>query len=238
MSPQKDGHPFARNGLVSRLPRPDYERLCALLEPVRLPRGRIIYGAGDAVRHVYFVTGGMVSLLATASDGHTVEVALVGSEGAVGLPALLRMNVMPYQAEAQVPVTALRIDLAALDAEFNRGGHLHDLLLRYLHTLVAQLTQSALCNRYHTIEQRLCRRLLVCRDRARSGDLTLTQASLAYMLGSQRTGVTAAAVTLQRHGLINYRRGRIRILDGEKLEARSCECYRVITQEMEQYLAA
>jgi CRP-like cAMP-binding protein len=238
MSSQKDGHLFARNGLLSRLPRPDYERLRTQLEPVRLPRGRIIYGAGDAIRHVYLITGGMVSLLATTSDGQTVEVAMVGSEGAVGALALLRINILPYQVEAQLPVTALRIDLAALGAEFERRGHMHDLLLRYLHTLVMQITQSALCNRYHTIEQRLCRWLLISRDRARSDYLALTQASLAHMLGSQRTGVTAAATALQRGGLINYRRGKIKISDGRGLEAKSCECYGMITREIEQYLAA
>ncbi|HEX8686148.1 MAG TPA: Crp/Fnr family transcriptional regulator [Pyrinomonadaceae bacterium] len=237
MSSQKDRYLSTRNEMLSRLPRPDYERLRPRLELVRLPRGRVVYGAGDTLRHIYFITGGMVSLLATTLDGHTVEVAMVGSEGAVGALSLLRINVVPYQVEAQLPVTALRLSLAAPAAECERGGHLHDLLLRYLHTLFTQITQSALCNRYHTIEQRLCRWLLVGRDRALTDHLALTQASLAHMIGSQRTGVTAAAAALQRRGLINYRRGKIKLLDGPGLEARSCECYGVTAREIEQYLA-
>jgi CRP-like cAMP-binding protein len=205
---------------------------------VRLPRGRVIYEAGATVRHAYFLTGGIASLLAATADDDTVQVAMVGSEGALGPPALLGIGVMPYQVMMQLPGSALRISTAALGAEFGRGGPLHDSLLHYLHTLIAQITQSALCNRYHTIEERLCRWLLISRDRARSDVLALTQESLAHMLGSQRTGVTAAAAALRRRALISYRHGRIRLLDGRGLEARACECYGVITQELEHYLAA
>jgi CRP-like cAMP-binding protein len=238
VSSQKDASPFADNRILSRLPRADYERLRTRLEAVRLPRGRVLFDEGDAPTHAYFLTGGMASLLAAAGDGSTVQVAMVGGEGVVGVPALLGVGLVPYRVVVQLPATAKRISAAALKAEFNRGGPLHDLLLRYLHTLITQVTQSALCNRYHTIEQRLCRWLLISRDRARSDTLELTQESLAHMLGSQRTGVTGAAVALQRRGLIGYRRGRINVLDVRGLEGTSCECYGVISRVIEEYLAA
>lgn len=238
MSSQKDASPFADNRILSRLPRADYERLRPRLEPVRLPRGRILFDEGDSPLHAYFLTGGMASLLATTADGDTVQVSMAGWEGVVGVPALLGAGLMPYRVVVQLPATAKRISAAALRAEFNRGGSLHELLLRYLHTLITQITQSALCNRYHTIEQRLCRWLLISRDRARSDTLELTQESLAHMLGSQRTGVAGAAAALQRRGLISYRRGRIKLLDVRGLEETSCECYGVISRVIEEYLAA
>ena len=238
MSSREGTYPFTENRILSRLPRADYERLRARLDPVRLPRGRILFEEGEIPHHAYFLAGGMVSLLAATADGSTVQVAMVGGEGAVSVPALLGAGFMPYRVVVQLPGTALRIGAAALGAEFNHGGPLHDLLLRYLHTLITQITQSALCNRYHTIEERLCRWLLISRDRALSDLLELTQESLAHMLGSQRTGVTAAAVALQRKGFITYRRGKIRLLDRRGLEETSCECYGVITRGINQYLAA
>jgi CRP-like cAMP-binding protein len=238
MSSQKDPRPFKENSILSRLPRQEHERLRALLEPVRLPRGRVLFEAGEAVRYVYFITGGMASLLALTSAGETVQVAMVGAEGAVGIPALLGVSFTPYRALVQLQATALRVGMTALVREFGRCDYMHALLLRYLHTLLTQITQSALCNRYHTIEERLCRWLLISHDRGRSDLLELTQESLAHMLGAQRTGVTAAAASLQRAGLINYRHGKIRLLDMPGMQGRSCECYRVITREVEHYLAA
>src|SRR5947209_12018334 len=136
MSSRESTHPFADNRLLSRLPRQDYERLRARLEPVRLPQGRVLFEAGDAVRHAYFLTGGMASLLAATTDDSTVQVAMVGNEGMVGVPALLGINVMPYRVVVQLPATAVRVSSAALGSEFGRGGQLHDALLRYLHTLI------------------------------------------------------------------------------------------------------
>jgi CRP-like cAMP-binding protein len=152
--------------------------------------------------------------------------------------ALFGLGVTPFRAVVQLPATALRMNAVAFDAEFRRGGVLRDTLRRYLHTLITQITQSALCNHFHTIEERLCYWLLVSRDRARSDVLTLTQESLAYMLGAQRTGVTAAAAALRRRCLITYHQGTIRLRDLRGLESRSCECYQVISQEFEKYLAA
>jgi CRP-like cAMP-binding protein len=228
----------AANRLLSALPEEEYARLLPSLTRVRLPRGRVLFEAGETVRHVYFLAGGMASLLATTAEGDTVQVAMIGREGVVGLPALLGSGVMPYRVTAQLSGSALRISAAALDAEFRRGDVLRDLLLRYLYTLLTQITQSALCNRYHTIGERLCRWLLISRDRSHSDVLALTQESLSHMLGAQRTGVTAAASALQRSGLIAYRHGQIRLLDQKGLEERSCECYAVITRQIESYLAA
>lgn len=228
----------ATNRLLSALPDDEYAHLLPSLTLVRLPRRRVIYEAGESVRHVYFITGGMASLLAATTDGETVQVAMVGDEGAVGLSSLLGSGVMPYEVTVQLQGSALRISAAALAAAFRRSEALRDLLLRYLHTLVTQITQSALCNNYHTIEERLCRWLLISRDRAGSDVLSLTQESLSHMLGAQRTGVTSAASALQRSGLITYRHGQIRLLDQKGLEERSCECYAAVTREIRSCLAA
>ena len=237
-SQREDAHFFASNRLLAGLPPPDYARLRAVLEPVRLAKGFVLYDAGDSVRYAYFLTGGMVSLLASAGAHEVVQVAMVGNEGVVGIPAFLRVNVMPYRVTVQLPATALRIRASVLSAEVNSCGALTDALLRYLHMLVTQITQSAVCNRYHTIEERLCRWLLLSRDRARADELPLTQETLAHMLGVQRTGVTAAAGSLQRAGLIGYRRGKIRVLDERGLKATACECYRVVSEEIAQFVAA
>lgn len=239
MPPQReDAHFFAANRLLASLPSHDYTRVRAGLEPVRLAKGLVLYDVGDSVRYAYFLTGGMVSLLATAGAHATVQVAMVGNEGIVGIPAFLRVNVMPYRVTVQLPTTALRVRASVLSAEVNTCGALTDALLRYLHMLVTQITQSAVCNRYHTIEERLCRWLLLSRDRAHSDVLPLTQETLANMLGVQRTGVSAAAGALQRAKLIGYRRGRIRILDDRGLKATACECYGVVSEGLARFVAA
>jgi CRP-like cAMP-binding protein len=238
MASPKDIHPFNDNRLLASLPQDEYARLRPLLDPIRLPQGKVLYEAGDTVRHAYFLTSGMASLLATTADDTTVQVAMVGNEGLVGLPALVSPNFMPYRIVVQLPALALRLKASAFSVEFKRGGHLQEIILRYLLTLLTQITQSALCNRYHTIEERLCRWLLISRDRAQADQFALTQESLAYMLGAQRTGVTATASGLQRAGLISYRRGKIRLLDSKGLESASCECYRVISTQLAEFLAA
>ena len=235
---QQDIFPSAGNRLLASLPPPEYARLRNHLEPVHLPKSKVLFEVGDTVRRAYFLNSGMVSLLATTSEATDAQVAMIGSEGLVGVPAFLRCNVMPYRVTVQLPASALRIKAAALDAEFWRGGALTDALLRYLCMLVTQITQSAVCNRYHTIENRLCRWLLISQDRANSNVLPLTKETLAHMLGAQRTSVTAAASALQRAKVITYRRGEIRILDRERLAALSCECYEVISNEIARFLAA
>jgi CRP-like cAMP-binding protein len=238
MSSCENSRLFTANRLLDCLSRAEYERLRPLLEPVRLRPGKVLYEVGDSVRYAYFLTSGMVSLLAATTDDDTVQIAMVGNEGLIGIPALLRNPVMPYRSLAQLPTTALRISAPTLSAQFERSSELQGVLLRYLHTLITQITQSALCNRYHTIEARLCRWLLISHDRMHSDMLPLTQEALAHMLGSQRTGVTAAAGVLQHAGLISYRRGKIRLLKRRELEAAACECYRIVSEQLAQFQVA
>lgn len=222
----KDHVPTFDNRLLASLPKHEYERLSPHLELVRLTPGKILYNAGDAVRHAYFPKGGMICLLSTTESGRTIEIAMISNEGIAGIPIILRCEAAPYQVMVQLAGNALRIRAGALRAEFDRGGHLQHLLLQYTHTLLMQIAQSAACNRFHTVEERLCRWLLVSRDRVQTDTIRLTQEFLSQMLGTPRSSVTTVAVALQREGLIAYRRGRITILDRSAMESASCECYR------------
>lgn len=238
MSSLKDSRLAFENRLLAALPAGEYRRLLPHLEPVRLPQNKILYSAGEAVRHAYFLRGGMVSLVSVTADGRAVEVGMIGNEGLVGVPVVLRTNTSPYQSIVQLPANAMRISGHVLRAEFDRGGRLHDLLLRYLHTLLYQISQSATCNRFHTMEERLCRWLLVSRDRAQTATLRLTQEFLSQMIGAPRTRVTLIAVRLQEAGLISYSRGQVVIRDRGGLEALSCECYGVVREQIGQFIAA
>lgn len=234
-------HPLslsARNHILAALPRAEYDRLLPALVPVKLARGKVLWEVGDVVRHAFFLMGGMASLLSVTEDGESIEVGMIGGEGLAGVSSVLRCDAIPYRVVVQVATPALRVGVDALRREFARGGHLQDLLLRYTHTLLTQVSQSASCNRFHTAEQRLCRWLLISSDRAKSDSLQLTQEFLAQMIGVPRTSVTAVAVRLQRAGLITYRRGRIELIDRPGLEISSCECYRVISDGINCYLAA
>ena len=226
------------NKLIASLPREEYACLNKHLEPVSLKKGKIIYYAGDPVREAYFPLGGMISMVSTTKEGSGVEVAMIGNEGMVGLTIVLRGITAPYEVMVQLPGNALRIKSDALKAEFDRGERLHHLLLRFTHTLVSQISQSAVCNRFHTAEARLCRWLLISHDRAQSDTLNLTQEFLAYMLGSPRTSVTAIAGKLQEQNLIRYSRGKIKILNRTGLERGSCECYRIVSDDIRHFLAA
>lgn len=226
------------NRILSALPREEYARLSPYMEVVRLPQGRALYEAGDAVRNVYFLKGGMVSLVSTTEGGAAVEVGMIGNEGFVGIPVILRSNVTPYRVVVQLQANALSMLARALRSEFDRGGKLHDLLLRYTATLLTQVSQSAACNRYHSMKSRLCRWLLVSHDRVHTNTLNFTQEFLSQMIGAPRSRVTIVAGSLQDTGLIRYKRGRIEILDRRRLEAASCECYRIVTEEINHFLAA
>jgi CRP-like cAMP-binding protein len=226
------------NRILSSLPRDEFERLRQRLERVRLTQGQILYGAGDAVRHVYFPAGGMVSLVSTTRAGSSIEVGMIGGEGVVGLPAIQREGSSPYLVMVQIAGEGARIRSEALREEFERGLGLQDLMLRYANILLTQVSQSAACNRFHTLEERLSRWLLISRDRTSGETINLTQEFLSYMLGVPRTSVTAVAAGLQQTGLITYSRGKIRILDRRALEAASCECYEVITESIDHFLAA
>lgn len=226
------------NQILSALPRHQYPLLFSSLRAVSLARGQILYDLAGPVRSVFFLTSGMASLLASTENGSTTQVGMVGDEGVVGIAAILRIRQAPYQVVVQIPGRALSISANLLVGEFRREGPLQDILLRYLHALICQISQSAVCNRFHTIEQRLSRWLLASHDRVESDRLALTQEALSHMLGATRTNVTKAATALREAELIRYRHGDIRILNRVGLEAASCECYRVITEEIGSFRAA
>ena len=229
---------FKQNLILGALRDKEYAHLYPSLEPIALARGKTVYAQGDVARHAYFLLSGMVSLLAVTEDGQALEVGMVGNEGMVGLPIVLGFEIIPYRVVIQLPCTALRIRTDRLKAEFNQGGQLHDLLLRYANTLITQLSQSASCNMFHTVKERLCRWLLIASDRVQSDPLSLTQEFLSQMIGTPRTSVTTIAGGLQREGLINYRRGKIIILDPAGLESASCECYGIVKDSISRYIIA
>lgn len=234
MSGRKESPLPQSNRLLSALTEQDYERLRPNLEPVHLQAGQTLCHVGESVEHAYFLMSGMVSFVATSEKGSAVAVAMTGSEGMIGIPTLLTINTAPYQLTVQIQARALRIRGAKLKEEFVRSSHLQRLLLRYMHWVLTQITQSVLCNRFHSVEERLCLWLLLTHDRAPSDMLRLTQEFLSQILGTPRTNVTMIAGTIQRMGIINSSRGKITILDRPGLEAAACECYRVFKREIAQ----
>lgn len=216
------------NHLLAALPRKNYLRLLAGLEPVTLTFGEVLYEPGQPIRHIYFPNDSLVSLL-TLVDGHlALEVGLVGREGMVGIPLALGIGVSSVRALVQGSGTAMRMKSGSFFREFRQSPPLQRELHRYTHVLMVQVTQTAACNRFHVVEARLARWLLMTRDRVRLDQFRLTQEFLAHMLGVRRVGVTKAARALQQRKLISYSRGNIRILDQRGLEAASCRCYRVV----------
>jgi CRP-like cAMP-binding protein len=229
---------FKRNLILGALRDKEYQHLYPYLEPIALAKGKTVYGAGDAALHAYFLVSGMISLLAITEDGKAIEVGMVGNEGMVGLPIILGFNRIPHLVVTQLPCRALRIRTDRLKAEFNLGGQFHDLLLRYTDTLITQLSQSASCNMFHTVKERLCRWLLIARDRVQSDTLCLTQEFISQMIGAPRTSVTTLAGSLQKEGLVIYQRGKIVILDPAGLESASCECYGIVKESLSRYIIA
>jgi len=177
-------------------------------------------------------------LLAVTQGGATVEIAMVGNEGMLGIPVVLGARKAPYRILVQMPGDAMRIKAEVIRAEFKRGGELQNLLLSYTHALITQISQSAVCNRFHTMERRLSRWLLIAHDRVDGDTFHLTQEIISYMMGAPRTGVTMAANTLQDAGLISYKRGKITIIDRNGLEETACECYRIVAETLEHFLTA
>jgi len=237
-SPQLARSRHVQNGILASLPQDDYDRLMPSLEPITLSRGKVLYHASDVVHHAYFINDGQVSLLSTVEDGTSIEVAVAGREGVIGIPLVLRSNITTYEVMAQVPVNALRVRADVFRSEFERGGKLFDMMLRYTHVLLKQITQSVICNRFHSPEQRLARALLVSIDQAKSETVHLTHEVIAHMLGVRRTRVTMAARILQKAVLIDYSRGKITVLDRQGLEAAACECYGVVRETCEHFLEA
>jgi CRP-like cAMP-binding protein len=216
------------NNLLAALPGKDYRRLLSGLEPVALKFGDVLYEVGRKIRHVYFPGDSLVSLLMLVDGRMALEVGMVGREGMVGLPLALGTDISPVRALVQGAGAAMRMKSARFSREIGRSPPLQQGVYRYADTLLAQVSRTAACNRFHQVEQRLARWLLMTRDRVRSDEFRLTQEFLSHMLGVRRVGVTKAARALQRRKLIEYSRGRIRILDGRGLEAAACECYRIV----------
>lgn len=225
------------NGLLSALSgQAEYEHLLGHLEPVTLTPGKILYHCGEPIRYVYFPLNSIIFLLAMMEDGATAEVGLVGDEGVLGLSVCMGADTIPNQAVVLIANGAVRIKAELLKQEFERGGLLQALLLRYMQALYIQISQTAACNRIHHIEVRLARWLLMAHDRMESDDLPLTQELIAQMLGTPRPYVTVAAGILEKEGLIQCRRGHIGVLNREGLESSACECYRVIREEFKHLL--
>src|SRR5512146_3178764 len=225
-----------KNHLLAALPGADYERVLPVLEGVSLSLGSALYERGRTQGFIYFPTDSIVSLLYVMEDGSSAEIAIVGKDGAVGMALFMGGETTPSRAEVQSAGYAYRLRAGALKSEFARGGELQHLLLRYTQALITQMAQTAVCNRHHSVEQQLCRWLLLSLDRLPSNELSMTQELIANMLGVRREGVTEAARKLQDAGLISYSRGKITVLDRPMLEARVCECYGVVQRETDRLL--
>jgi len=226
-----DPPPPSVNLLLAALPAADCQRLLPDLEPVPLPLGTVLYEPGSRMAHVYFPVSGIVSLLYVMENGASAEIAVTGNEGLVGISLFMGGGSTPSRAIVQSAGHAYRLGAKILKREFERGGQLQHLLLRYTQALITQMAQTAVCNRHHTVEQQLCRWLLLSLDRLPSNELRMTQELIANMLGVRREGVTEAARRLQDAGLIRYQRGQITVLDRPRLEQRVCECYAVVKRE-------
>jgi CRP-like cAMP-binding protein len=216
------------NRVLASIPPKPYQRLLAQLEPVTLIFGQVLYQPGKAIRHVYFPVDCLISLLTAVDKRRTLEVGMVGNEGMAGMPFILGMGVSGVRAIVQGGGDALCMDSARFRIEFNRNPSLQQALYRYTYALMAQISQTAACNRFHETEARLARWLLMTRDRVGADEFPLTHEFLAHMLGLRREGVTEAASALKRRKLIGYSRGKIQILDTKGLKASSCSCYQVV----------
>lgn len=223
--------PAARNHLLEALPAAELERLTAHLEPVSLLLGNSLYEHGGQLQHAYFPLSAIVSLHYVTGSGASAEIAGVGNEGMVGVSLFMGGNTTPSSAVVQTAGLALRLERSIVKTEFDRGGAMQRLLLRYTQALMSQMSQTAVCNRHHSVEQQLCRWLLMALDRVPSGQLVMTQELVASMLGVRREGITEAAGNLQKAGFIRYRRGHIAVLGRSGLESLSCECYAVVRKE-------
>src|SRR5437764_18664 len=225
-----------QNHLLEALPPSDYARLKSQLELIPMALGQVLYEPGARLRHVYFPTTSIVSLLYVMEDGASAEIAIVGNEGMLGISLFMGGETTPSRAVVQSAGHAFRLRAQRLKDEFGRFGPMLRLLLRYTQALITQMSQTAVCNRHHSVDQQLCRWLLLSLDRLASNELAMTQELIANMLGVRREGVTEAAGKLQDARLIRYRRGKITVLDRPSLEARSCECYRVVKAEFDRLL--
>ena len=227
---------FSENRLLKALPTDEYERLRPQLQHVSFSLGEVVYEFGGQLDYVFFPTTSIVSLLYTMENGSSAEMGLTGNDGVVGIALFMGGGTMPNRAVVQSAGGALRMKAKVLQGEFARGGRFQQLLLRYTQALITQISQTAVCNRLHSVEQQLCRWLLLSHDRVPADELVMTQELIADMLGVRREGVTVAAGHLQDIGAISYVRGRIQILDRQRLEETVCECYQVVKDEFDRLL--
>ncbi len=225
-----------QNHLLDALPAADHERIAPHLELIEMGLGDVLYESGAQMRHVYFPTTAIISLLYVMEDGASAEIAIVGNEGMLGISLFMGGDSTPSRAVVQSAGFGYRLKADLLKSEFGRFGPTMHLLLRYTQALITQMAQTAVCNRHHSVDQQLCRWLLLSLDRLAANEITMTQELIANMLGVRREGVTEAAGKLQDAGLIRYRRGTITVLDREGLEARTCECYQVVRAEFDRLL--
>ena len=225
-----------QNRLLAALPEAEWVRWLPQLELVDMPLGKVLYEPGNRLAHVYFPTDSIVSLLYVMEDGGSAEIAMVGLEGLVGISLFMGGESTPSRAVVQSAGHAFRLKARLMMQEFNRAGPVLHLLLRYTQALITQMSQTAVCNRHHSLDQQLCRWLLLSLDRLPSNEIFMTQELIANMLGVRREGVTEAAGRLQKAGLIRYQRGRITVLDRPGLEQRTCECYAVVKTEYDRLL--
>jgi CRP-like cAMP-binding protein len=229
-------HDPSENQLLARLNPDEQGRLVPHLELIDMPLGSVLYESGATLRQVYFPIDCIVSLLYVLADGASAEIAMVGNEGLIGIAVFMGGETTPSRAIVQSVGHAYRLAGQRLKDEFHRNGTLHELFLRYTQALITEMAQTAVCNRHHSLEQQLCRWLLMSLDRLSSNKLSMTQELIADMLGVRREGVTGAAGKLQRLGIIHYQRGQITVLDRTKLEALCCECYAVVKKEMDRLM--
>jgi CRP-like cAMP-binding protein len=227
---------FLSNRLLAALPKDERHALAPFLEPVPLRLGEVLYEPGGEQAYVYFPTDSIISLLYVLENGASAEIALTGSEGVVGISLFMGGETMPAQAVVQSAGSAYRLKAAVIKKEFARAGELQHALLRFTQAVITQMALTAVCNRHHSVDQQLCRWLLLSLDRLRSNQLEMTQELIANMLGVRRVGVTEAAGKLHAAGLINYHRGHIVVLDRGRLEKRVCECYAVVRREYDRLL--
>jgi CRP-like cAMP-binding protein len=231
-----DAHSPEQNHLLAALPLFDRERIYPHLQLVPMPLGHVLYESGDPLLHVYFPVDCIVSLLYVMEDGASAEISVVGNEGLIGIALFMGGETTPNRAIVQSAGSAYRLSARRLKAEFNRHGDMQLLLLRYTQALITQMSQTAVCNRHHSVDQQLCRWLLLSLDRLNSNQLVMTQELIANMLGVRREGVTDAAGKLQKLGVVQYARGQITVLDRPRLEKLSCECYAVVKKECDRLL--
>jgi len=229
-------HTPKQNHLLDALPAQDYARLLPDLEPIAMPLGWALYESGGHMNYVYFPTTSIVSLLNVMENGASAEIAITGNEGLIGISLFMGGESTPSRAVVQSDGNGYRLSESILKREFAMGGNLQHLALRYTQALITQMSQTAVCNRHHSVDQQLCRWLLLSLDRLPGNELRMTQELIANMLGVRREGVTEAAGHLQADGLIHYSRGKIIVLDRPKLERRVCECYAVVKKEFERLL--